>query len=166
MVMRIEKEMLEKIQSIAHILSSVAIPIVIAVYGSFIQKSISNDAIKKDYVQIALDVLKDEKQDKEIRKWAVTVLDKNAPVPFSSKMINKLEGGYPLLIRMPIPPEEFMSPPLKLKSLSKNDTTMTDLLQTINENYGRYHILAVKYRFLQRWIMDMDSLSQSNISDR
>ena len=73
-----------------------AIPIVIAVTGYFLQKSNSEESIKKDYVQIAINVLsqKETISDIEIRnelgQWAIKVLSKNSPIEFSESLERNL----------------------------------------------------------------------------
>ena len=62
--MKMEQDSLNKIQSIATILSLIAIPTVIATVGWYVQASISTEGIKKDYVQIAIGILKDNENKK------------------------------------------------------------------------------------------------------
>lgn len=166
-LMKIEQETLSKIQSIATILSSVAIPIVIALVGWWVQSSVSNEGIKKDYVQMAVGILKDtEKQkDEEMRKWAVAVLDKNSPVPFSSDLRSKLEKGAVFVsVSFPSPPEVLMKPPLKLQPLpNKKSVTMGDLLSTTVENYGRCHENAITLEYLQKWVSEMQDIHERRL---
>jgi len=35
--------------------------------------------------------------------------------------------------------------------LNRTDKDLSDLLQNANDNYGKYHELAVKYRAWQKW---------------
>jgi hypothetical protein len=89
---------LERIQSIASIASSIAIPLVLAVAGYFVQRQISDDGIKKDYVSIATGILRDKSdgQDPALRDWAVTVLAKYSPVTFSAEAKDGLGRGLPV----------------------------------------------------------------------
>lgn len=104
------QESLNKWQSIASIAASVAIPIVLAFVGYIVQAKISTEGIRKDYVQIAISILK-EGQDEELRKWAVEVLDENSPIPFSKDLRTKLEKNrvyVPVAVEcpgFPNPPE-------------------------------------------------------------
>ena len=160
--MKFDQGTLKKVQSIATIVSSVAIPIVIALVGWWVQSSISNEGIKKDYVQMAIGILKDteNQKDEEMRKWAVAVLDKNSPVPFSRDLRSKLvEGSVFVSTPFPMPPEVLMKPPEKLKPLPNlKSVTMTDLLVTVNENYGLYHKNASTLKDLQKWVIDMKAV--------
>ncbi len=162
--MKLEKDYLDKVQSIFAIVSSVAIPIVIALVGWWVQASISNESIKKDYVQMAISILKDtgNKKDEEIRKWAVAILDKNSPIPFSRDLRDKLENGYIYISvpppAFPEPPEVLMKPPLKFKPYpDKEGVDAGEVLDITNENYKRFEINAATLEYLQKWVMAMKS---------
>jgi len=64
----------------------VAIPIVLAIGGYFIQRQLADEGLKKDYVSIAAGILKENAagQEADLRKWAVEILETNSPVPFTS----------------------------------------------------------------------------------
>lgn len=87
-----DKLHVEKIKSIASLLSAIAIPTVLALTGYFVQQSIADDGIKKDYLTMAMGMLKDggDKLDPELKVWAVSVVSKYSPVPFSSEAKEKL----------------------------------------------------------------------------
>ncbi|MFG5864181.1 DUF2514 family protein [Metapseudomonas sp. CR1201] len=86
---------LSRLQSIASITSAIAIPVVIAVVGYFVQRQIADDGIQKDYVSIAAEVLRanPSKQDPALREWAATVLTKYSPVSFSPEAKDGLARG-------------------------------------------------------------------------
>ncbi|MBX3648414.1 MAG: hypothetical protein KIT07_05335 [Anaerolineales bacterium] len=83
---------LEKIKLWTQIISSAAIPIAIALGGWLIQAAISDAGLKKDYVQMALSVLKEvpTKENEQLREWAISIIEKNAPVPIPSKLKGQL----------------------------------------------------------------------------
>lgn len=87
-----EPDKLERWKEVSQILSAIAIPIVLAVVGWFVQKALSEAGLKKDYVQMALAVLKDPptKDNAELRQWAIAVLDENSPVPIPAKLKGQL----------------------------------------------------------------------------
>lgn len=89
------RDKVEITKSIMTIVASIAIPTVLAFYGHQIQKEISAEGLKKDYVQMAVGILNEKKegQDTELRKWAVAVINKNSPVPFDSDLRERLEKG-------------------------------------------------------------------------
>lgn len=82
-----EQTTLEKIQSIAAIASSIAIPIVLAIAGYVVQRQIADDGLKKDYVVMAMEILREkgDSQDKALRSWAVDVVTAYSPIKFSAE---------------------------------------------------------------------------------
>ena len=50
---------LERWKQVAQIASAVAVPVVLAILGYFVQRSLADAGLKKDYVQMALSVLKE-----------------------------------------------------------------------------------------------------------
>jgi hypothetical protein len=110
---------LEKWKAISSIISSIAIPFILVIVGYFIQKQLSDAGLKKDYVAIATGILKDnpDGQDPELRKWAVSVLDENAPIPFSKKAKENLKTNsiyVPVAVPSPVPAaplDDCMIPP-------------------------------------------------------
>lgn len=85
-------EKLATIKQWVQIVSSAAIPIAIAFGGWLIQSAISDAGLKKDYVQIAVSVLKESptKENEQLREWAISIIDKNAPVPIPAKLKSQL----------------------------------------------------------------------------
>lgn len=78
------KDGYDKFESIAKGLAALLIPVVLAYGSQLVQKQISDESVKKDYVALAVSILKDvpkeNDQRSDIRKWAVKVLDQLAPV--------------------------------------------------------------------------------------
>jgi len=106
--MNVSQDTLAKLQSISAIVAAIAIPVVLAVVGYFIQDKIASEGLKRDYVQIAIGVLK-EKKDKDnddvaLRRWAIEVLDRNAPVRFSPDLKEILQKGIKV-IKIDLGPE-------------------------------------------------------------
>lgn len=101
--MTIEKDKLERIQAIASIASSIALPLMLAIIGYLLQRQIADEGLKKDYVSIAAGILKEDpgKQEPDLRQWAVLVLDTNSPIPFSNKAKDGLLKGSPLAMAGP-----------------------------------------------------------------
>jgi hypothetical protein len=106
---------LERAKSYATICSAVAIPIALAFSGYFIQRSLADDGLKKDYVGIAAGILKENpaNQEPELRTWAVQILDSNSPVPFSQKVKAGLKSGNIVVSGLPFvaAPKDCMIPP-------------------------------------------------------
>ena len=132
-----DKEKLERVQAIASIASSIAIPLVLAIAGYIVQRQFTADGLKKDYVQIAANILKENAatQEPDLRKWAVQTLDENSPISFSTKAKEGLQTGAPVVTAGPplyLPPAQCMSPPVQGKVLkaymrfSRDAQKMTD----------------------------------------
>jgi WD40 repeat protein len=90
------KSWLENIESVSKIAAAIAMPIVIAVGGWWIQSSLSTQAVSKDYVNIALSLLQkkpETDQERELRDWAVDLLNDNAPTKLPAKTKADLKSG-------------------------------------------------------------------------
>jgi hypothetical protein len=82
------------------ILSLVTLPLVVAVGGWVIQRELQDQAVKRDYVQIAVSILREPDQDKVgpgLRQWAVDLLNKTGPVPFADPVAKDLGSGQAVL---------------------------------------------------------------------
>lgn len=90
--MNIHTDRLESWKQIAQIISALAIPLVLALIGFYVQRSLAESGLKKDYVQMALSVLSEPptKQNEQLRKWAIAVLDKNSPVTIPIELKSQL----------------------------------------------------------------------------
>jgi hypothetical protein len=86
---------LERWKSAATILSLLAVPVVLSVGGWAIQDRIAADSTQKEYVQIAIGILRDTPDgttgsDADIREWAVSIVDAYAPVKLTAAAKEKL----------------------------------------------------------------------------
>lgn len=166
---------LERIKSIAAIFSSIAVPIVLTVAGYFIQKQLSSEGIRKDYVGIATAILKErpEGQEPDLRAWAVKILDENSPVPFSKKAKEGLITGSVVVSGLPWmgPPEDCMKPPAKrsidrkFNALAKNSRTsevndymkqLVDFANQVSESEDEVAVTAARLRCMQSWATIME----------
>lgn len=116
---KLSHDSLERWKSISTIASAIAIPFVLAIVGYFIQRQIVDEGLKKDYVSIAANILKENaaNQEPDLRKWAVLMLETNSPIPLSGKAKEGLEKGDKTLYvaiappRMPLAPSSCLMPP-------------------------------------------------------
>lgn len=110
--MAVSQDRLERWQSIASITSSIAIPLILAVIGYLVQNQISSDGLQKDYVEIAINILKENPstQEKELRIWAATIIEKYSPIPFNQKVKSSLEQGPLVQLFFPDAPKSCMVP--------------------------------------------------------
>lgn len=89
-VVDVWKLRLEKGALIAQIFSLVAIPIVLAAVGYLVQRTLQNQQIERDYVNLAVSMLKSNVKDDtppELKAWAVRLLNKNSPVPLDQEEV-------------------------------------------------------------------------------
>jgi WD40 repeat protein len=84
------------IEKIAKILSLVAIPVVLAIFGWLIQNRLSERNVSQEYVKLAVSVLEKQKSAEVpagLRDWAVDLLNQNSPTKFSADTIRQLKSG-------------------------------------------------------------------------
>jgi hypothetical protein len=167
------QESLNKWQSIASIAASIAIPLILAIVGYIVQDKISTEGLRKDYVQIAISILK-ERQDEDLRKWAVKVLDENSPIPFSNDVRMKLEKGtvfVPVAVACPAfpdPPKSAKWNPGKLlieterEKLKSGDLKIEDIMN----NYERCDNNTANLRNLQEWLRQVQAINGESGRDR
>ncbi|MFZ6781252.1 M15 family metallopeptidase [Undibacterium sp. Ji83W] len=82
------------------VISIALIPVVLAVGGWFIQKQIQDQSIAKDYVQLAVSILKEPESAKispEIRNWAARLLNDNSKTKLSDEALSQLSKGVIVL---------------------------------------------------------------------
>jgi hypothetical protein len=148
------QENLNKWQTIATITSLILVPLIVAFIGWRIQENTTDESIKKDYVQMAINVLAEPKAsyDEDLRKWSIDVLSKNSPVPFSAELRKKLWVGATLSMFAgsltaktdhSAPPKDLMKPPLDLLPINN---------QNNKENMRRTKENAEQLKNLQEWV--------------
>lgn len=88
-------ENLSRTAAVVSIVSSIAVPVVVAAFGWIVQDRLSRQVVGKDYVQMAVTILSDDgtKGDKDLRTWAVAVIDETAPLKLSEGLRNSLTTG-------------------------------------------------------------------------
>lgn len=169
----INQEKLSRWQSIASITASIAIPLILAIFGFLVQNQIASEGLRKDYVQIAISILKENPsaQEKDLRKWAVSVLDENSPIPFSATAKTSLEKGLPSIISklvFPPAPAPCMIPPANLRlytlinaSMKNNQLDLGDpeafLKSIIDESY-KAEMNSARLKCLQDWIQNSKTI--------
>jgi len=174
---------LERAKNIAAIFSAIAVPIVLTIAGYFIQRQITDDGLKKDYVAIASAILKEDPktQEPDLRSWAVKVLEENSPVPFSKKAKEGLLTGAPIVLPGPAwlgPPEDCRTPPKKryvfesykkltdeIKGLSHDeaDKKIIDFIEMVVQKEADVLRSLERLKCIQQWT---DYLEKSDIEYR
>ncbi len=80
-------------EKISKTLSIASIPIVLAIGGWLIQKRLQDQTLRRDYVQLAVTVLKEPASSQDMKNWAVNLLSVNSPVPFNQQIQTDLSNG-------------------------------------------------------------------------
>ena len=93
------KEFLDYAQPISVILSTVAVPLLVAYFGNSISTANKRSENKVKYVELAVSVLRSDPtpESRALREWAVGLLDNQAPVKLSeSAQKQLLEHAIPI----------------------------------------------------------------------
>ena len=121
----------------------------------------ADDATQANYVGMSLSVLSEKSSDKKLREWAVSMLNKEAPVPFSRpanpgsetkykqmKGSEQMKGYVPVNARLP---SSFFEPPSRWKDVPPH-ATWGDLAESYILNRGIAQEKALRLCFLQHLI--------------
>ena len=124
-------EELQRYELKARIVSLLAIPILVAVFGWLIQTEVSEKSLRKEYVQLAVSILGNQGKSKEhdaLKEWAVQLLADNAPAKLPHAALQALRSGTalnPLVVKVPIPvpcgPLEIKRPEFPFDKAKKTD---------------------------------------------
>ncbi len=90
-----KKLFLDKIEQMSRIVGTLAIPVAVAFAGWLIQRQLAMQNISRDYVQLAVAILKEPKKEggEELRGWAVDLLNAHSPIKLNSSVSKKLKEG-------------------------------------------------------------------------
>jgi hypothetical protein len=85
------KDVWDKVQSLATIVSLLLVPVVLAVLGNMFVASNAAKASRVQMVGLAVGVLSTKpSNDEDLREWAVKVIDKYSEIPLSAKAAEQL----------------------------------------------------------------------------
>ncbi len=87
-----QKDGWDKWLIIAKIISLVLIPLILGIAGFFINKQIAHANINQEYVRLAISILT-SKQDKELREWAVKIINNYSPEKLTKEVQEGLSTG-------------------------------------------------------------------------
>jgi len=90
-----KKSVIDVFEKYARILSLIAIPLVLGIVGYWVQKSLGDKNLNREYVELAVGILTEEEKEipDEIRTWAVDMLNENSPTKFDKQTIERLKTG-------------------------------------------------------------------------
>jgi hypothetical protein len=120
-----------RIETISRTLAVVAIPIVIAVVGALVQSELQRQSVSKDYVQLAVSILREPDQKKvspELREWAVDLLNEHSTVKLNDKFAQQLKKGESIL-----PPLETFKAASSSTLSAEDDARVNAVLKTFQE---------------------------------
>jgi hypothetical protein len=89
----------EKLEIVSRIFATIGIPVVLGFGTWWIQATISQQSVSKDYVKLALSILEKKRDNTEaqtskgLRKWAVELLNKTSPVELDNFTVDELMKG-------------------------------------------------------------------------
>ncbi len=153
---------LEKLEKLSKITAAIAIPVLLAVGGWIFQAQSQNNKLSHDYVKLAVDILRADKDsnDEALRTWAVDLLNEYSEVKFLDDARDSLISGE---ITLPKPtskisiPKYKLAPPKSKVILSSIQKKLIDVaLGEINSNV---HEVASYERIGKYWHslgMDLD----------
>ncbi|MFZ4287534.1 hypothetical protein [Variovorax sp. HJSM1_2] len=97
--MQNNKTILDQVEQASKIVGSVAVPLLVALFGWLIQQQLASQTVSRDYVQLAVSILKEPKKedDQQLREWAVELLNRHAPIKLGESVSQKLQAGDILL---------------------------------------------------------------------
>ena len=104
------KSALDTIEQLAKIGGLVAVPVLVALFGYLVQRQLASDNLSRDYVQMAVGILKEQKRpgDEQLRSWAIDLLNANSPnVKLNASVSEQLRDGQ---VRIPISVYNYTSP--------------------------------------------------------
>lgn len=87
---------LSRLLVISQIITMLAVPVVLAVVGFRVQRSLQEQQIKRDYVSLAVSLLLPKKEGEketspELRTWATELLNESSPVKLSKAQSQSLQ---------------------------------------------------------------------------
>src|SRR5215467_15201186 len=90
----------QTLSALSGAVAAVLIPIVLAVVGNAYTTAIKEREIQGRFVELALNILKDEptKENENIRKWAVQVINAYSGVPLSAAAESDLVQKVPIAV--------------------------------------------------------------------
>lgn len=158
-------DLLPRIEAYVRIFSAIFIPIAIAFTGWWVQSSVAEATIKKDYVAMAMGILKEGKADPEMITWASEVIRQNSPTPLSNqlqaKIINATLSASKVLTarELPTPPKGFMEAPKELtklpskKELASGTITTQRIFDQWLDDRQIAQQNAITLKYLQEWVL-------------
>jgi hypothetical protein len=109
---------LSRLLVVSQIITMLAVPVVLAVVGFWVQRSLQEQQIKRDYVNLAVSLLLPKKEGEketspELRLWATELLNESSPVKLSKAQSQSLRVNGLSLQRNDLQPGDLIFIPQK-----------------------------------------------------
>jgi hypothetical protein len=164
--------LLARIESVARITSLLFIPIAIALTGWWVQSSVAEATIKKDYVAMAMGILKEGKTaDPEILTWAAEVVKANSPTPLSNDLRGKIVqaslAASQVSLPVRLPPKELMEspeqvPPFPKDRLASGTMSVDDIVNLWIKDRATAERNGVRLKYLEKWITETSKIHEDH----
>lgn len=104
---------LSRLLVVSQIITMLAVPVVLAVVGFWVQRSLQEQQIKRDYVSLAVSLLLPKKEGEkdtspELRSWATELLNESSPVKLSKAQSQSLQQNGLSLQRRDLQPGDMI----------------------------------------------------------
>jgi hypothetical protein len=89
-------DIVERVGKLASIVAiPIVIPLALASYSAKVQQTSPKETINRDYVQLAVSILTQKKDDATVplRDWAVDLLAEHSPTKFKPEVVAALKSG-------------------------------------------------------------------------
>jgi hypothetical protein len=88
-----QKDCWDKFKIIINVFALIAVPVLIGLYGHFINSTLKKKEIEVKYIEIAVSILREKPNDETagLRNWAVDVLRSYSPIPINKDVIEELK---------------------------------------------------------------------------
>jgi hypothetical protein len=120
----------EKLKALSAIIASVFVPVAVVLIGNFYSTAIKNSETRARYIELAVDILKEEPSENKtnIRKWAINLINYYSEVDLDDQTKNELLQD-PLLEQVSVYMEEEWIPYFVEEFL--NDSLITEAIRTV-----------------------------------
>jgi hypothetical protein len=154
---------LARFETIAKIASYIVTPIAIAMTGWWVQSSVAEAGIKKDYVGMAMGILKDKSADTQLIAWASEVVRVNSPTPLSNELQEKIvrstlaASHAGALLRFPKLDAKMMADPIPvpdfpIAALQKGKLSERQIFDLWLADYAKAKSNEIDLKYLQKVI--------------
>lgn len=134
---------LERIRTVSTIVGAILTPVTIALVGAWIQSSVADRGIERDYAEMAISILRGtDPKEQDLRAWALQVLDETSPIRVTGDTRAKLLAGIgvsPIVGFTRKIPDEFFTEPQRWTEMPAETVTEAQLNENLRANHRAFH---------------------------